>query len=299
MPELPEVENLKIGLNKNISKQKIINVKINKPKIVSGRGNKRQELKEKTKSFIKNLKNESFVKVERKGKNLIFKLTNNKIIIAHLKLTGQFVYESKNKNKKISGGHPIQISESLLPNKHSHIIFYLSKGTLYYNDTRMFGYVLFYKNEKELKKEKHFDKLGLEPLNKDFTLKYFLSKLSQRKSKIKTLLLNQNIVVGIGNIYADESLFKAKILPYRIASSLKKEEVNRLHKAIKEIIKKAISLGGSSVINYRLIDNSKGNYAREHKVYGKKGEKCKVCNNFLKKTIINGRGTIFCNICQK
>lgn len=297
MPELPEVENLRLGLNKFILNQKILEIKVNKPKIVSGKGTKRTASKKKQEEFIKNLSGEKIISIDRKAKNLIFKLSNNKIILAHLKMTGQFVY--KDKKNAISGGHPIEISENTLPNKHSHIIFSLSSGTLYYNDIRMFGYVLYFENKEVLEKGGHFKNLGKEPMNEDFTLSYFIEALKNKKKKIKSVLLDQDIVVGVGNIYADESLFESGINPERIANTLKKEEVEKLYKAIKRIIKKAILVGGSSVANYRLIDNTKGNYAREHKVYGKAGKECVKCKNKLKKILINTRTTIFCPNCQK
>lgn len=299
MPELPEVENLRLGLEKYILKQKILDVKVFKPKIVSGKGTKRKASKNKQKEFILKLSGEKILEVSRRAKNLIFKLSNNKIILSHLKMTGQFVYESKNKKNKTLGGHPIEISETTLPNKHTHIIFTLSEGMLYYNDTRMFGYVLYFENENKLTEEKHFEKLGKEPLDKDFTLKYFKEKLKGKKSKIKSVFLDQDIVVGVGNIYADESLFESGIKPDRQANSLKDEEIEKLYKAIKKIITKAIKVGGSSVATYRLIDNSQGNYAKEHKVYGKAGENCVNCKNKLEKMIINSRTTVFCPKCQK
>ncbi len=299
MPELPEVENLRLGLLKYIKGQKILKVEVSKPKLVSSKSTKREISKSKVLEFHNGLVGEKFLNVERRAKNLIFKITHDKYILAHLKMTGQFVYKSNNKNKKIIGGHPIEISETTLPNKHSHIVFHLEKGTLYYNDTRMFGYVLYYPSRESFEKENHFSKLGFEPEDKNFTLPYFINALKNKKGKIKTILLNQDIVVGVGNIYADESLFEAKISPKRPANSLTKQEATLLYKAIKRILQKAISVGGSSVATYRLIDDSRGNYAREHKVYGKVGQKCVKCKNKLEKIIIGGRTTIFCSNCQK
>lgn len=303
MPELPEVENLRIGLGRFIVGQRINKVIVNKPKLVSGKSTKRKISKKKTLKFIAELENEKFLKIDRRAKNLIFKLTSDKLLLAHLKMTGQFVYSpfeaSAKKDQTIVGGHPIEISETTLPNKHTHIIFHLKNGTLYYNDTRMFGYVLYYPNKEAFEKENHFKKLGLEPQDKEFTLPYFIKALENKKSKIKTVLLNQDIVVGVGNIYADESLFEADISPERLANSLTKNEIGKLHKAIIRIINKAISVGGSSVATYRLIDDTRGNYAREHKVYGKVGQKCVKCKSNLQKIIIGGRTTIFCPNCQK
>lgn len=311
MPELPEVENLRLGLERYIINQKILKIEVSKPKLVSNKSTKRTPSKKKVEEFIHGLENEKFLKIERRAKNLIFKLSHDKTILVHLKMTGQFVYKSKSKKDSIeggparnatynvAGGHPIEISETTLPNKHTHIIFHLDKGTLYYNDTRMFGYVLYYRNQKEFEKENHFKDLGIEPLEKEFDIKYFTQSLKNKKTKIKSVLLSQDIVTGVGNIYADESLFEARILPTRNANTLKESEVEKLHKAIKRIITKAVKVGGSSVATYRLIDSSRGNYAREHKVYGKDGENCFICKTKLEKTLVNTRTTIYCRKCQK
>jgi formamidopyrimidine-DNA glycosylase len=299
MPELPEVENLRRGLEKYILGQKIVGVVVKKPKLVSGSGTIRTASKKKVDEFINGLTGEHFIGVERRAKNLIFKLSHGKIILAHLKMTGQFVYRGPNNKKSVVGGHPIEISEKTLPNKHSHIIFKLKEGILYYNDTRMFGYVLYYPSIKDFEKKNHFKHLGKEPLEKDFTVKYFIDSLKNKKSKIKTVLMNQEVVTGVGNIYTDESLFESKIDPRRIASDLKPKEIEKLHDVIVSVMKKAIKAGGSSVATYRLIDESRGNYAREHKVYGKDGKNCITCKKPLQKILINNRTTIFCPRCQK
>ncbi len=300
MPELPEVENLRLGLVRSIVGQKILEIKVNKPKLVSGKGTKRVASTQKVKEFIKGVENETFVELDRRAKNIIFKLSHNKILLSHLKMSGQFVYKSFNRKEKIiTGGHPIELSEKELPNKHSHIIFKLEHGTLYYNDTRMFGYLLYYKNQKEFEKENHFKLYGIEPLSKEFTLKYLLESLKNKKGKIKIVLMDQKIVTGLGNIYADESLFEARIQPTRSPNSLTKIEITKLRKAIIRILKRAVKVGGSSVATYRLLDNTQGNYAREHKVYGKDGQLCINCETLLKKIKLGGRTTIFCKRCQK
>ena len=307
MPELPEVENLRLGLKRTIVGQKVKRVKINKPKLVSGKGTVRTASRIKSEEFIRGATGEKFLNIERRAKNLIFKLTHGKIIIAHLKMTGQFVYapfealakKGKASPKPIIGGHPIEISETILPNKHTHIIFELEHGTLFYNDTRMFGYLLYFPNQKSFEATNHFVSLGKEPFDRDFTLKYFTDMLKNKKGKIKAVLMNQNVVTGVGNIYADESLFEAGIRPIRRASSLKLQEIKKLHGAIVRILKRATKVGGSSVATYRLLDESRGNYAREHKVYGKGGKACFRCHKPLKKIAIQGRTTIFCPNCQK
>ena len=299
MPELPEVENLRLGLKKSILGQKIRRVWVQKPKLVSGKGTKRAPSNSKRALFIKGITGEKIISIERRAKNLIFKLSHNKVILVHLKMSGQFVYQPKNKSKSVSGGHPIELSEKTLPNKHSHVIFELEKGNLYYNDTRMFGYLLYYKDTKNFEKENHFGKLGVEPLSSEFSTKYFINSLKNKKGKIKAVLMDQKIVTGLGNIYADEALFESRIRPDRNPSTLKEKEIINLHKAVIRIIKKAIKVGGSSVATYRLLDNTRGNYAREHKVYGKDGQSCVNCKKPLKKTEIQGRTTIFCPNCQR
>jgi formamidopyrimidine-DNA glycosylase len=305
MPELPEVENLRQGLSRAIVGQKIHSVKIQKPKLVSGKGTLREASLARKNAFIKGVIEEKFIGVERRAKNLVFKLSHGKMMLGHLKMSGQFVYLPSHKatarqaKQKVMGGHPIELSETKLPNKHSHIIFELDHGVLYYNDTRMFGYLLYYPSVKDFEKDKHFDLYGVEPLSKEFTFEHFYNSLKKKTGKIKTVLMDQKIVTGLGNIYADESLFEAKIRPDRKASSVTSAEAKKLHTAIIRIISRAIKVGGSSVATYRLLDNTRGNYAREHKVYGKAGEKCTNCHKILLPTVVGGRTTVFCPRCQK
>jgi formamidopyrimidine-DNA glycosylase len=307
MPELPEVENLRIGLARVIVGQKIRLVEVRKPKLVSGKGTLRTASERKKREFIQGLKGERFLAIERRAKNLIFKLTHGKVILAHLKMSGQFAYlpaiakarvGKPSYKKLVSGGHPIELSEKELPNKHTHVLFELEHGNLYYNDTRMFGYLLYYKNIKSFEAKNHFALLGAEPLSREFTAKYFKDALKAKKGKIKAILMDQKVVTGVGNIYADESLFEARIRPQRSSASLSPSEVNKLHKAITRIMRRAIKVGGSSVATYRLLDKTRGNYAREHKVYGKKGKMCVNCKKPLEKTTIQSRTTIFCPRCQ-
>lgn len=299
MPELPEVENLRQGLKHAIVGQKIKRVEVKKPKLVSGKGTLRLSSLKKKAEFEKGLLREKFVSIERRAKNLVFKLSHGKIILVHLKMSGQFVYKPNSNNKTIIGGHPIELSEKELPNKHTHVIFELEKGILYYNDTRMFGYLLYYPNHKAFEVENHFGAYGLEPLSKEFTARHLFESFINKKGKIKAILMNQKIVTGLGNIYADESLFEARIRPDRSPSSLSRLEARKLYKAIVRIIRRAIKVSGSSVATYRLLDETRGNYAREHKVYGKGKRLCVNCRKPLEKTIIQSRTTVFCPRCQK
>lgn len=298
MPELPEVESLIRSLKPYIIGKSIKSITVRKPKLVSGSGTVRKPLESKKQEFETQLTGSKIIDITRVAKNIIIHLNTRQIILIHLKMTGQLVYQDENQNT-VLGGHPIELSESKLPNRHSHIIFKLNQGNLYYNDIRMFGYVLLYSSLDEIYKLGHFDKIGLDPFDINFTAEYLYKKLKTKKSKLKTILLSQSIVTGLGNIYVDEVCFFAGVLPYRIANTLTEKEVNKIYEAIIYIIPKAVNMGGSSIANYIMADGSRGTYAREHKVYGKAGKLCFKCEKPLKKIIINGRTTTFCKFCQK
>jgi formamidopyrimidine-DNA glycosylase len=207
-----------------------------------------------------------------------------------------------------SGGHPIEESAVKLPHKHTYIIFQLDNGTLYYNDVRQFGYCLYYPAplqtsplHGEAYLQEHFEGLGLEPFDKNFTLKYFKEKLKSKATPIKKLLLDQEVVVGCGNIYCDEVLWASGVLPTRPARSLKEVEIEKIYKNIKKILDKAINSGGSSVANYLLADGKRGNYADYHKVYKKQGTRFQFpsCSGTIRKITFAGRGTHYCPVHQK
>ena len=280
MPELPEVESLRLGLEKILLGQKIINIKILNSKIVVSNGTKREFDKVKENEFINNLKGKNIVSIDRRAKNIIFNFDTDEVMIVHLKMTGQLLYE----NQK---------------NKHTHIIFELERGVLHYNDVRKFGYVLYYKNLNEAIRFGHFKNIGAEPFDKGFTLDYFRENILKKNKKIKTVLLEQSVVVGCGNIYADEACFASKVLPDRNCKTLTEVEIKSLYQNIKSILKHAIKAGGSSISDYLLPDGTKGKYANSHKVYGRSGMPCSICGNILEKSIVSGRATVYCNTCQK
>jgi formamidopyrimidine-DNA glycosylase len=297
MPELPEVESLRLSLEPFVVGQKIVSITVTKPKIVSSSGTKRLENPEAVLQFISRLKGETIESLTRRAKNIIITMVSGKIILIHLKMTGQLVFKSSS-NQTVLGGHPIQDSETTLPNKHSHIIFRLTNGTLYYNDVRMFGYVLYFDNMLKLNANKHFDSLGLEPLSKKFTLNHFRELMKKKKGVLKKVFLDQKVVVGLGNIYADEVCFNSNILPSRNVQTLSDLEIATLFYSIQLILSRAIAAGGSSVANYLLADGTKGNYAHQHKVYGRGGKLCMICSNLLVKDTISGRATVYCTHCQ-
>lgn len=299
MPELPEVESLRRSLIPLIIGQKILKVEVFKPKLVSDKGTKRVESKGKVTQFETELRGEYIKSLERRAKNLILTTFSGKIVLIHLKMTGQLVYKSSNETDKIvSGGHPIAISEVEVPNKHSHVIFQLEHGTLYFNDTRMFGYLLYFSNLKALENEDHFGNLGAEPFPESFSIDFFKKEMVGKKGNLKALFLGQEIVVGLGNIYCDEVCFDAKILPTRSADTLTKIEIEKLYYSILKILGLAVEAGGSSVANYLLGDGTKGNYAKQHKVYNRGGKDCLVCGTILTSQKLAGRTTVYCKVCQ-
>lgn len=284
MPELPEVENIRLGLLRAIRGQEIKRVLVYKPKLVSGKGNLRRSSRRKTVEFIAGLQGEKIINIERRAKNLIFRLSRGKILLVHLKMSGQLIYYGK---------------KPVTPDPHARIVFELTRGVLFYNDQRMFGYVLYYPNAAVFEKESHFAKIGLEPFSPAFTRRYLALTLKQKSGRLKSVLMSQKVVAGLGNIYCDEVCFEAGIRPQRPANSLSRREIEKLFWAIKKILKNAIKFGGSSVDNYRRADGTKGGYVERHKVYGRGNEKCYVCGNTLEAIKINNRTTVFCGKCQK
>jgi formamidopyrimidine-DNA glycosylase len=302
MPELPEVESLRRSLLPFVEGQIIQKVVVLMPKLVSAKGTTRIPSESKTRVFIEGLTGKTIKTITRRAKNLIFEFDNDSILLVHLKMTGQLVFKEdlrSGQNKTVWGGHPIQESNNTLPNKHTYVIFHLTNGTLFYNDVRQFGYLLYYENSVEFAKEDHFNGLGLEPLANEFNFEAFKTELKKRTGQLKKVFLDQKVVVGLGNIYADEVCFEAKVRPTRTIKSLKDVEIKAIYNGIRRILPLAVQLGGSSVANYLLADGSRGNYAHEHKVYGRGGKECVICGAILEKMQFAGRTTVYCRVCQK
>ena len=281
MPELPEVETIRRGLSNKILNKKIVKVEITKDNLV----------RNKLEDFLSVVNNNQVSKIDRIGKLLILHLKDGYLLI-HLKMTGQLIYVWK--NELVAGGHLQEIEE--LPNKYSHIIFNFVDGSkLFFNDMRQFGYLQLVTNKEEIVK-----KYGIEPLTKDFTLENFKKVFKNRKGILKALLLNQNLLAGIGNIYADEIRFRAKVRPSRKVNTLNKKEVEELYKACQYIIKKAVEKKGTTFSDYKDTSGKAGNFVQYLKVYGRKDKRCLRCKKAdIKKITVAGRGTHFCPNCQK
>jgi len=271
MPELPEVETIKRQLNRKIKGKKIKDVQVNLPKIVKYPLNK----------FKKIVKGAEIRNISRRAKLILIELSNNYFLITHLKLTGQLIFNGA-------------------PNKYTHLIYYFTdKSYLIYNDLRQFGFIKLI-SKKELTDYFDKEKFGPEPLTKEFTLKLFKELLNKRKkSKIKILLMDPKFIAGIGNIYSDEILFSAGVLPFRKVETLNFLEIKKIYQEIKRILILAIKKKGSSNKDYFDALGQKGSFGPLQKVYQKEGQPCFKCKTKIKRIKMGGRSAHFCPKCQK
>ena len=295
MPELPEVETVRRGLERTIVGKTVASVDVRVPKMFQS-----------NKSLIDSaLVGAKVLSIDRRAKILLVNLSSDYTLAIHLKMTGQLIVAN---GKSFVGGHPEKAYDQPLPHKHTHITIKFTDGaTLYYNDLRKFGWMKLLqkqgvgsKKQSEKTVGQFLDelKLGPEPLGEEFTLEYFSGGLNRRTS-IKQLLLDQKFIAGIGNIYADEALFAAKVLPIRAASSLSKSEVKRLFDGVKDVLKLGIKHGGTTMNTYRNVDGTHGGMRDHLKVYGREGEVCLRCSAIIQKKKIGQRSASFCSGCQR
>ncbi len=286
MPELPEVEIVKKSLKKNVKDKKILNVIVN---------NRNLRFKV-DKDFEKILKNRKIKNVSRYAKNIIVGLNGNIYVIIHLGMTGTFHLIRNNilKNTNLSF-----YQSKDLPIKHNHIILIFKKFRVIYNDPRRFGFFKLLKDEESFKL--YLKNIGYEPLDKNFNLKYLKKNILFRNKCIKSILLDQKIISGIGNIYANEILFHSGLNPRKKGLKLKDFELKYLYKYSKLVLKKAILKGGSSIRDFRNTEGAKGSFQDNFKVYDKDNHNCpnKKCNYKIKKINISNRSTFYCENCQK
>jgi len=274
MPELPEVETVRKTLKELVSHKTITDVTIRWPKIIKNPVD--------TEQFADALKGETIRDVGRRGKFLIL-YTGRFALVSHLRMEGRYGLYPKNE--------PVD--------KHTHVIFHFGDDTeLRYRDVRKFGTMHLYKKGEEFLNQPLAD-LGPEPFSEEFTAEYLSSKLKRTNRKVKPALLDQTILVGLGNIYVDESLFRAGIHPERLASSLSEQEITKLHQEIIATLGEAVEKGGSTIRSYVNSQGQIGMFQLELYAYGRTGEACKYCGTPLEKTKVGGRGTHYCPNCQK
>lgn len=290
MPELPEVETTVKGLAQRVLNRTFIDAwsdwqkTIKKPK---GFGD-----------FKKKLKGKKILKIWRRAKNVIFDLSESYSLLVHQKMTGHLLYgEWQMRNKKWLPTKPGALYDPY--NLFIHLVFFLdNKKMIALSDLRKFAKVELWKTE-ELLKSKEFNKLGPEPLSKDFTFKKFKEALKGKKGKIKQVLMDQEVIAGIGNIYASEILWQARVFPFKEAGKLKESELKNIYKYIKKVLEIGVRLGGESFSDYRQVDGSKGGFDDERRVYKREGEPCFRCKTKIQRKKVAGRSTFFCEKCQK
>jgi len=287
MPELPEVETTMRGLKKEVLSKTFIGVWTDFPKIIKKPKN--------FEKFKKEIKGKKIKKIWRRGKNILFELSNKKTLLVHQKLTGHLLVGKWQKAGNIWQAPSGPLSEKI--NSFLHLIFTLDNGQmLALSDVRKFAKVELLDNQ-ELKKE--INSLGPEPLEKSFTFEKFKKALQKKKGRIKPVLMDQTIIAGIGNIYSDEILFASQVHPQKSTLDLKENEVKRIYQNIKKILKKAIWLKGESISDYRIPSGKKGGFDKERKVYRREGKKCSRCKTIIERVKIGGRNAHYCPRCQK
>jgi formamidopyrimidine-DNA glycosylase len=283
MPELPEVETIKRGLEPILAGQRLASVDVRVPKLFIG--------------FPEMILNQKVTRISRRAKILILSLERNSLAI-HLKMTGQLIFVPNDNRAAIGGGHPDKAYDAELPHQYSHIIFHFENGTLYFNDLRKFGWVKVLTSSDEI--DSLTDTIGPEYTWPEYTLEYLRQKLGRRgNTTIKQALLDQSLVAGVGNIYADEALFLSKIHPRRKVSSLTNNETSELFTNIPRVFETSLAHGGTSSQHYRKHDGSKGNFLEFANVYKREGQPCKQCGAPIERIRIAGRSSHFCPICQK
>ena len=272
MPELPEVETVRRGLEKLILGKKISNIDIRYPKMI------KTDLHE----FQKAMPGQVIQSMGRRGKYLLFYLSD-KVLISHLRMEGKYFY------------YPDQVPER----KHAHVLIHFKDGgTLVYEDVRKFGTMELLAPELL---EAYFisKQLGPEPTEQDFDLGRFKLALKRSKKPIKSHLLDQTLVVGLGNIYVDEVLWRAKVHPARISQSLTAQEARKVHDETIKVLGQAVEKGGSTIRTYTNAFGEDGTMQEFHQVYDKTGQACSRCGSIIEKIQLGGRGTHFCLECQR
>jgi formamidopyrimidine-DNA glycosylase len=287
MPELPEVEIVRQSLNKKIKQKKV-------KKVIIRNRNLRFKIPSNFSSYFENRK---IIEVKRFSKYLIIYLSQDNYCLVHLGMSGTIHIVD---NKQISKNTNTSFySSRFLPKKHNHIEIIFNKFRIVYNDPRRFGFFQIIKNSFDLKKR--FDHLGPEPFDLKFNSTYIHNYFKSKNKDIKSFLLDQKFVSGIGNIYASEILFLSKINPLKKASLLNQKECRKIIFNSKKILLEAISKGGSSIRDFKNTSGLKGGFQNEFKVYQQEGKKCKNygCSDLIKKKVISNRSTFFCDSCQK
>ncbi len=274
MPELPEVETVKEALNQTVKGQTIKEIELRYEPMVKNMS--ADEFKEK-------LINQTIQEVSRRGKYLVFHFDDYQLL-SHLRMEGKYFY----------------VDSDFELNPHVHVIFTLENGKrLLYQDTRKFGTYHLYDKAIDLETTAPFQVLGLEPFATEFTPSYVKEKIQNKKKPIKSLLLDQTVVCGLGNIYVDEVLYRARLHPLTSSSELTDKDIENVVKYTVEVLARAIELGGTTIRTFSSSHGVSGTFQNELLVHQRKGENCYECHTPIEKIKVGGRGTYFCPTCQK
>lgn len=287
MPELPEVETIRSGLARLLPGQVVASVDFNWPK---GFPNAATDVE----AFLIGAK---VIEVKRRAKVLLIELSSKYSLVIHLKMTGQLVFRGQ---KNFSGGHPNDSLVGKLPDRSTRVIFEFTSGDkLFFNDQRKFGWVKLMPTAEVVNLD-FFKRVGPEPLSADFTWQDLRDRLSRRpKTSIKAAILDQSVIAGIGNIYADESLWAAKIHPSTLVKDVSLAKIKTLYLSIREVLELSIKNGGSTDRNYVDAEGKRGNYLSFAKVFRREGQPCPRCGTTIVKIRVAGRGTHICPREQK
>lgn len=287
MPELPEVETVKRGLEKLLVGHTVVGFDVLRDKSFPNDHETAQQF----------LVGSKVLEIRRRAKVLLIDLSSNYTLVVHLKMTGQLVYQSA--DERFGAGHPNDSLVRKLPDNSTRVALQLdNKATLFFNDQRVFGWMKLFPIT-EVENIDFMKKLGPEPLEPSFTAEVFIERLMRRKnSRIKAVLLDQSVLAGVGNIYADESLWAAKIHPETRVVDIPKTKLITLHKELIAVLHKSIEAGGSTDRNYVNAEGKKGSYISFAKVFRREGQDCERCGTEIIKMRSAGRGTHVCPTCQ-
>lgn len=279
MPELPEIETVKIQLQKILPGLTIESVESRGHRSLAG--------------DTKLIEGKKVVSVSRRAKVLIIELEGDVSIAFHFKMTGQLIYVDG--DRRVAGGHPTTDFVGALPSTHTKVIFNLSQGTLFFNDLRMFGWVKVGTTD-EINNMKFLQNLGPEPF--DVTEEEFVERISKYKRPIKIVIMDQEVIAGVGNIYANDALWEARTDPRRLANTLTAKQYHDLYEGIIKVLNEGIKYGGATAANYVNVDGLGGHYQEHFRTYNREGKPCFRDKTPLTKITLGGRGTVYCHRCQ-
>jgi len=290
MPELPEVETIRRGLDKQVRGSVISEILLSQ----------HRGFQFKKAAFRTAVQGQLIHRLTRRGKYLVFELDHH-FCIFHLGMTGQLTLRDPSREDVPFRRHPVtglQRTPQHSADEHTHLQFVLDNDhRILFRDVRKFGKIALLRREKRTLEE-FFSRLGLEPFTSTYNLDHFLSYMNGRRTKVKSLLLDQGFVAGVGNIYADEALFESRIHPSRRVHQLRVYEKHALFEAIPQVLEKGIRFGGTSIRDFINTEGEAGDHQQQLNVYGRQGQPCRSCDTPLEKIVVSQRGTHFCPVCQ-